>query len=92
MAESAAKTSKLRSGLGSLGVIAHVALGLLYGLAGLATPGVVIFLMWAAWGAALALLIRNRQDLRFAFGIPLLALGLWIVVVLGLGAAFNWRA
>jgi hypothetical protein len=68
----------------------HVAVGWLYMSAGLVVPPPFLFVLWAAWGAFLVTAILRRRPL-YVLATPFLAVGFWIVFVLGLGTLLDWR-
>lgn len=75
-----------------LALALYLAIGYLYVVSGLGVPTPFLFLLWASWGALLAIAFRHRHDMRYLVGIPVSAAILWAAIALGLGAMLDWQA
>ncbi len=72
---------------------AHLAVGYVYLVSGLAVPGYALLPMWLWWGVLAWLLVRlAARRSWWTPVVPVAAAASWVVVVLGGGALLGWTA
>jgi hypothetical protein len=78
--------------LAVLSGLAHLGVGILYIAGGLMVPGVVLFALWAVWGAFAAWLVHLAvRRSWWTPAVPLLAGSLFLVVITVGEQVLGWR-
>ena len=73
--------------------VAHLLIGYIYLVSGLAVPGYALIPLWVWWFVLAWLLVRFAVRRSWWSGaIPFVAAATWVLVVIGGGALLGWTA
>ena len=73
--------------------VAHLLVGYVYLVSGLAVPGYALLPLWAWWVALAAVLVRLALHRSWwTAAVPVVAAITWVLVVLGGGTLLGWTA